>query len=531
MMHPLRSARANWKVLACMVAAVALPATLVSQAEKKFLLQGRILDEDSRLGVPSARIQLSGGSLAGTSLGASTDQAGRFSFSIPAGTKYRARIEKAGYFDLDYGREIEIQANDVSLEEILLTGKRAISGVVHWRNGEPPMDALVVVSRVRGGKLSTSFVQAVVDDRGQFRIPDLQPGRYVVHAAIQGQGRGTDRTKAAVNVFYPGTARPQIANAIDLRRQREPAVPLSFVLDEAIGVTVSGLLEPTDDAPNGARVSLGLTAAGLFSRPFVTTQNSVGDRFELPGVPPGKYDLIISTPGAPQTIKMAAYPIVVTDVPIDGLRLAAPRQALIEGTIDMEETAGASPLTGVRVSALSEAYPFWPARAVKTPDENGRFQLGGTVRGQTYSLTVQNLPSGVYIASATQAGKELAASALTVMPSDDLGPVRIRMRNDGGSLTGTVRLRDRTAASGFVALAPKNRAAVHKYRTAIVATDGSYRITSIAPGQYSLLALERNYDDDYLDPLFWDRQSRGVRSVEVNSNGVATADLELVELR
>lgn len=81
-------------------------------------------------------------------------------------------------------------------------------------------------------------------------------------------------------------------------------------------------------------------------------------------------------------------------------------------------------------------------------------------------------------------------------------PVRIVLKTDGGKIEGIARLSGRGVARAFIVLAPKDRRVEQSFRTALAAEDGTYTISSIAPGEYDLFALDRNEDDDYLDEAF-----------------------------
>lgn len=515
--------------------------TLIAQPERRLTLHGRVSDEESDKPVPMARAQLSGPQLL-TPLIAQTDEKGDFSFAVSPMTGYRLRIEKAGYLNYDEPREILVENDDISLGEIRLVGKRAISGSVRWRNGDPAGRALVIPLRTRGGQIGTPLRPVVTDDRGQYRITDLPPGRYSLFATVQGELSPSVRSRTAVPVFYPGSAKPEASAVIDLRHVREPAAPIILTLEDSEGVSISGMVEPTEISPNGTEVVVSLIIPDIPAQPIVQRSAKAGERFTLPGVPPGNYSLLIYTPGKPEDTKVSAVPLVVSTSPIENLRVSVPRATGIKGVIKIEgvndgsqqskqpPSASSVSLSGVRIIATLKKYPYWPARPVKAPDMNGNFELGGVFRGETYFLELQNLPSGFYVASVRQTGnRELAGEQLAVIPSDDGGPVNIVLKNDGGSISGVVMRNGRPVSRAFVVLAPQQRDALHRYRVANAASDGTYKLSTVPPGRYNLLALDQNYDDDFLDPMFLEKQNDRMRVIDVSRESSPSFNLELIE--
>jgi hypothetical protein len=77
--------------------------------------------------------------------------------------------------------------------------------------------------------------------------------------------------------------------------------------------------------------------------------------------------------------------------------------------------------------------------------------------------------------------------------------VNILLRKDGASIDGTVREENGNLARAFVVLAPKSRVAAHLFRTTTPDSSGAFHFAAIAPGEYDLIAFDRNDDDSYLD--------------------------------
>jgi hypothetical protein len=187
---------------------------------------------------------------------------GRFFFrSVPAG-RYRLVITRPGYVR----RSTSLTVTDGRTEEVsfAMTATGAIAGHVYGPSGEPlgNIDVAALRSSYQNGRRVLTPVQSVpTNDRGEYRLFWLAPGRYVVRAthplavtglmATIGQGRtggltisggglgpsglfeirstgdsvlfdafgpgGDARTDRYVPVYFPETTDDQAASAIDVR--------------------------------------------------------------------------------------------------------------------------------------------------------------------------------------------------------------------------------------------------------------------------------------------------------------------------
>jgi hypothetical protein len=190
---------------------------------------------------------------------------------------------------LDPGQQVK----DVALK---LFPFSVVARTVHGSEGEPLSGVSVAKWAVRFGPGGRTFYEAATkdaDDLGQFRIPDLEPGKYHVHAELQGLG-------SLVNVFYPGVPDPDAASTVEVGLgSRVTGLDIAIPRPRVIRVTVriaapegfrpgcwlsSGTLHASARPAQGAdtirysalrRLSVAL-AAGQYSA-------------EFRGLPPGMY--------------------------------------------------------------------------------------------------------------------------------------------------------------------------------------------------------------------------------------------------
>jgi hypothetical protein len=110
-------------------------------------------------------------------------------------------------------------------------------------------------------------------------------------------------------------------------------------------------------------------------------------------------------------------------------------------------------------------------------------------------------------------------------------PVRVVLKQDGATVEGRVLSDSQPGSKAFVILAPTDRTRRDLFRTAIADAQGIFRLQAIPPGTYSLLALDRNEDDDYLDPaVFRAWESRAV-TIKLDPSSSSRTELQLVRLR
>ncbi len=119
---------------------------------------------------------------------------------------------------------VEVAAGETkSGIEIRLTPLAVISGMVTDADGEPVPNVQVRLLRyafAQGRLALTNTTQGNSDDRGMFRLSNLQPGRYYLSASPAGVGvafneiRGRSAQELNLPTYYPNAAEPRGAVAL-----------------------------------------------------------------------------------------------------------------------------------------------------------------------------------------------------------------------------------------------------------------------------------------------------------------------------
>jgi uncharacterized protein (DUF2141 family) len=335
-------------------------ATIVGTAS----ISGTVTVEGSGAPVRRARVSLSGQEVRG-SRSAITDDSGRFSFpALPAG-RFSITASKAGFVDIAYGAKrpgrpgtpIQLaEGQKIDRLAIQLPRGSVLTGVVVDEHGEPapgtPVRALRFVMRT-GEKTLQQVGQDQTDDRGIYRIYQLQPGEYIVNALPRnmtagdlrqtlateveslmqqvqqsGGGRGDlaglaagrgaalgerltelqlqleqteqERSAAYAPVYYPGTTSPSSAATVTLGVGEERA-GVDFQLQLVPTARVEGtVVGPDGTVPQGTQVALASAdRAGLNAVPGLGTNTArvgAGGRFVFNNVTPGDYTVQARAP-------------------------------------------------------------------------------------------------------------------------------------------------------------------------------------------------------------------------------------------
>ncbi len=520
----------------CIFLICGLSSTSLAQSDPTGSMVGQVMSDIGNQGVAEARVVLSGGTLKGP-LTLDTDNEGAFHFDALSAGTYRLAIEKSGYFPIGTagtpGVTVEVGPDaKVKTGSIVLSAKRSISGSVRWRNGEPVEGAVVHALLVKRGKASLrpgDVMPVQANDRGEYRLQNMKPGLYVVYAYLQVMAHAGENPRTALPVFFPGSDRPNVDAAVDLRNARDFA-GASFVLEEKPGVDVEGRVLPSTSLPKGSDVMIGLILESNPGQPFVVTEARVGGTFHLPMVPAGSYSLV-AVGKRDDTEVRAIQPVMVRDSPLKDIEVNMPDALEIHGKVEVEEIGEKRerktiPASNVRLIAESERLQILGYLPGST-NSNGEFRLKGVVMGEPYRLTLQSLPADAYVAKATYGSQDLSGAGLSIAPS---GPdaVAILLRKDGASIDGTVRDENGNHVPAFVVLAPKSRAAAYLFRTAKVDSSGSFKFHAIAPGDYDVIAFDRNDDDAYLDAEVMAKYNDKSAHLSLAANGSQSLDLKIV---
>jgi hypothetical protein len=178
-----------------------------------------------------------------------------------------------------------------------------VTGRVVDDTGEPVVGAQVRVLALRrvGESIAAMAAPGVrvrtTDDRGEFRLYGLLPGRYFLSASIGADIGTPGRTEGFAPVYFPST--PDITAAVELSPQvgaditnvhlvltRSPTYRVTGVALDASGQPATGVLVATSQRSGGPMTELRripVAADGAFVVPNVPPGDYVIQAMKLPG--------------------------------------------------------------------------------------------------------------------------------------------------------------------------------------------------------------------------------------------------------
>jgi hypothetical protein len=369
----------------------------------------------------------------------------------------------------------------------------AISGTV-WDENEIGIAGVKVVA-YRASRPPKLVAEAQADDRGFFRIGELEPGSYFIRSA----GHKLPGGDGVLPTFFKNTTELDRAWAIDAQLEEESA-------DRNFRPEVGALYELSGEIvfPK-AEVTLELVSPLDRAR----TRSMPDGGFRLPNLAPGEYELFAecTITDRYRTERFSAYRMVSIDNGNEQLRFGL--DPLSKITLKLEDPdANPVPLEqvvpAIRRLDLAGAGPMKPVVKGAAELAAGRWEIAVLPRGRRYTAAIEG-PSLVpgrgdgWIEFKLLARRELAIKAVV---SPNAASIHGKVTRGAGRAVGgaPVFLRQ-------VNLPPEKR--VIDPRSTRTSPGGEYQFDRLAPGQYRLMSSFEFASPD-------DAQMAAARAVEIS---------------
>jgi len=458
-----------------------------------------------------------------------TDTAGRYEIHDVAAGEYDLRANKPGYLSADYAvgtgkhrRSTNIavtDGKDFTGMDLAMKRGGVISGRVLNEDGEPFPEVQVTAYHYgrmeRGGKprLLPWSRPVQTDDRGEYRIFDLDPAQYYVACAIQLTFNPNEIDKnikrAYPKTFYPAATSADAATPIMVTAGGEAVA--NFALTTAPAFTVKGkIVGATEQIP----VIVTLNEPDLVFYAPQVGRMSKGDTFELPGVLPGTYQLTAQqSPRSGEEPRFVTRKITVADTDLQDVTLSlnAPYQP----------TPGSIQILGDQKIDPSTLYLYLSSPAFAEDEDSsfalaaGRFTQPRKDGSFTFSViqpegkffvnvgAQRNELEDWYTKSVFFAGRDVTDTGFSPAPG---GSLQVFLSPNGATVEGVVVDKDGKPVPGAeVTTVPEeaHRQRRDLYQSGSTNQLGHFRIRGISPGSYKLLAVEDDetqsvFDTDFL---------------------------------
>ena len=529
-------------------------------APDKCRLEGEVLNSVTGAPVRKVQVVLSGMATlasrpapgqaftppAQTRLAATTDGEGRFVFDGLDAGRYTVMLNRDGFQNSAATTarrpdQIELATGEDKRDLILkIEPLSVISGHVRDEDGDPVRNAqvsLMAYQYTAKGRQLISRNSVAMNDLGEYRLFDLQPGKYYLRVTVYGAALaipGSNEDSYAP-VFYPGTSDASMATVIDLRPGQERS-GTDLTLRRTHAVTVSGrLMKPAGASQTSVRLSPADPGSAL--SPGGTTVDQQ-DGFQIHRVLPGAYvlaaDTIVGDKGY-----VARVPLQVASADIQDLVVPFVPAFDMNGRIQIEGTPPAGP-GGTRIGPAVQTFPApgahsssplsqvmvylnsrFPSTSIRTAADGSMIVFGGSANPRpnddgtiafkglapdVYTLSV-NSPPTMYLKSMRCGDTEIGDSGLDLSAGAGC-ELSVVLSYNSGRLEGSVEDESgQPAASAILTLVPMG--SIRKsvlFRTGAVSQQGSFTMQGVAPGAYKLYAWDDvdvnavRYDPDFLKP-------------------------------
>jgi hypothetical protein len=446
-----------------------------------------------------------------------TEDGGRFALApVPAG-KYGLRVSRRGYMSAFFDEHDEFSSAIVTgegqdTEHIPFKVKPGaiVHGIVIDDAGEPVDKAAVTLMRKSHssglGEQLTRSISGVTDDRGEFEFWDLIPGTYLLavratpwfalHPALNGNGANAEQSSgaAALDVVYPvtfydGATEEAGATPLTLGPGDQPELNISVHAVPAVHLVVrTGERESAQGQRFMDTPMLRQTVFGEdeFIAPGAVLPGPPGSGWvELAGVAPGHYSVMTGNP--PRITEMDATGSGVVDVETAN---GAPT-ARVDVTLRMADgTALPQPLELMLISE-EEISRRVPART----NGQGEMRFEGVgpgtwtlvARSNNLQLAVVGIQDSAGLRSDSRI--EVKSHALSLVAMLEAGTSRVQ---------GFARKEGKPMAGAMIVLVPENPAGHWPmFRRDQSDSDGSFSMRDVAPGRYTVVAIEDGWELDW----------------------------------
>jgi len=468
---------------------------------------------------------------------------------LPPGS-YHLRAERNGFVTGNYGSRSGTrggttlaltQGQSLTGLEIKLSPHAVIAGRVADTDGEPVARAMVSALRYRyaqGGRQLMPAGSAQTDDRGEYRIFGLQPGRYYI-SATDGSSRfrmpSEDRSPgprvddAYVTTYYPGTTDVETASPVEAAAGRE-LQEMNLELSRARTARVRGRVIDETGVNNPSMPMMVFLRQRNSFGPGNMTQSVAGvdGQFEFRGLLPGSYMLAAVVRDGEVTFS-GRQQIDVGTRDVENALLPVRKGVPIRGSLQVEG-APIENLASLRVGLRpAESGPMFSGPPNGRVDADGNFVLENTGPEQ-YLVMVTGFPPGYYVKSARMGREDVLENAMDLMRG--AGALEIVVADGAGEVEGAVMGSDQKPFPGAtVVLVPdseQRRKMQQFYKIATTDQSGRYKLSSIDPGGYRIYAFDDIENGEWMDPdLINSVRGKGT-AVRIQQGGRQTLELKVI---
>lgn len=503
---------------------------------------------------------------------ATTDSQGHYVLKDVDAGVYRVTFAANGYVKQDYGQRsltgqgasLTVTAgNPVKNINMTLTQTGNIGGRIRDTSGVPaagvPVQLLRATFNVTGQRNFQSVESINTDDRGEFRLFWLTPGRYYINAGTPPGPANRPTPFGGGNIspnqvpgesfsyaFYPGVSNVNQAIAIDLNSGTD-INGMDFIVSRQQQLNVRGRIVDTRTGAPPASVNINLayqvfSGGGSFS--VGSNYNPTTGTFELTNVTPGSYTLSATAsdsaasaglvdPAVRAKAANASIPIDLLNSDLENVVLNLSLGFPLSGRLIVEGNPPPS-LSTIRIqlrSSLNGAITNsfgGNAPASPTTNPDGAFRFEGVAPGE-YRIALNGLPPEFYLKDVRYNRVDALNQPMQFI-SGDAGTLDVMVSSGAIQVDGTVFDEKAQPAAGVsVVLIPdQHRDRTDLYKNATTDTLGKYQVRGVPPGDYKLFAWDTVDQFAWFDPEVVMRDESKGKPVHVLDSSNQSIDLKII---
>jgi hypothetical protein len=474
-----------------------------------------------------------------------TDAQGSFEIKGLERGDYFLTASKPGYLPMGWKAAKTSQppekltlADGAVINDVNFTLPRAavISGTITDEDGEPMLgvQVQVVLKSWQGAKINLAMRSWVrSDDRGNYRIYDLPPGRYYVQAGGRSIVSMALENPAASQaayapLFYPNANRLADAQAITVPLGGE-AGGINFIMRAGATYSVSGKIVNLARGQPAANTQFMVASDELMPTVAVQSQTRADGTFRVTGLASGRYRMQIRDNANSPSTRL----LEVGNSNITGMEIGVGLTATVKGRIKAD---GGDVPEHARVQLMpkglgSGAYSFVEA--------DGTFEITDVEPG-TYDLRVwmpsaDSTASNFFVREYAVGNQNVTESGIVVGERAGVLELAATVDYHQGTVLGVATDEDdhplRAATIVLIGADPAKRDDRY-FRRAVSDSTGAFQLRTVIPGDYVLTIWPQDEPERLLDPDVFTAVEKHAVRVSVQAGGSVTQNLKLTkELR
>lgn len=506
--------------------------------DDKCSIEGTVLNSATGEPVKKARVTLAPAGEHMDAYAATTDASGHFLIDEVDAGRFSLIVSRSGYTQPVSSHGGPKSSSVLTLEKgqkmkeivIKLAPEGVISGRILDADGDPLGDVNIEcmsIEYTRGKRQLVTSHRTNANELGEFRLPRLAAGKYIIRATYYDEiplqerpGRAAGAGQAAkeryVTTYYPSTMNPTNASPIEVSPSAQIG-GITITLMRTRTFSIKGHVNSgSEQRSRHSRVVLWQLQPRVPMGAEVDPQG----RFKFDGVAPGSYVLF----GGDEHTG-ARMPLEVRDENIEGIELSFQSdgeilvRAIIEGEGDLKHAPREFSLTS-RTSGESGTCQ---------PQDDSPCKFTDHGWDGPHDVLPVGLPVDYYVKSARLGEQDVLDTGFE-FTAGVTGVLTFVLNPNSGQVEGSVtNAKEEPVVGVKVTLIPDaGHQSPTRYKTTDTDQTGHFIIKGVAPGEYKLYAWEEIEEGAYEDPDFMKPHESDGQAVSIKERAHENVQLKLI---